>query len=263
MCTKLEEEVFENIIIFLPYSMSNSGWMETANFQEWFSKVFIPATSDMTKTGPVVLFFDGHKSHESLELIDLARDHNISLYLLPPHTTHLLQPLDVGVFGTLKSVWSQVLKNFKLESMAAKVDRLIFPTLLRRMWERVLLPEHLIGGFRGTGIHPFNREAISASKLKPSSALVPQSEVVSTTSDTPVTTKVLQFFGNLFEEKNNAREILGKRGRTLPRHYGEALTQDEVAERIREEQEMKKRKKEEKKKKPGKKPEETSGRKRR
>ncbi len=45
---------------------------------------------------------------------------------------------------------------------------------------------------------------------------------------------------------------VGKRGRTEPRHYGEALTSDEVIERIREDEEIKKRKKEEKKKKTGK-----------
>ena len=38
------------------------------------------------------------------------------------HTTHLLQPLDVGVFGPLKHVWSKILKEFKMETMAAKVD---------------------------------------------------------------------------------------------------------------------------------------------
>lgn len=69
------------------YSMSNSGWMETANFQEWFTKVFVPATADMAKTGPVILFYDGHASHESLSLIELAREHNITLFVFPPHTT--------------------------------------------------------------------------------------------------------------------------------------------------------------------------------
>ena len=40
---------------------------------------------------------------------------------------------------------------------------------------------------------------------------------------------------------------LGKRGRAEPRHYGEVLTEDEIVERIRAEEESKKQKKEEKK----------------
>ena len=71
------------------------------------------------------------------------------------------------------------MKDFKLESMAAKVDRMIFPILFKRMLDRVLLPEHLIGGFRGTGI--FVLLIGKQYKLKTSSALA---EVVDTTSDT-------------------------------------------------------------------------------
>ena len=114
------------------YSMSDSGWMEMANFREWFVKVFVPATTDLVKTGPVILFFDGHKSHESLGLIELAKEYSVSLYVFPPHTTHLLQPLDVGVFGPLKSAWTKVLKEYKLETLASRVDRQVFPSLITR-----------------------------------------------------------------------------------------------------------------------------------
>ena len=49
-------------------------------------------------TRPVLLIQDGHVSHMSVELIELARANNIHLSCLPSHTTHILQPLDVGVF---------------------------------------------------------------------------------------------------------------------------------------------------------------------
>lgn len=124
--------------------------------------MFFPAISDMAKTSPVIMFLDGHKSHETFALVDLAKRHNIILFIFPPHTTHLLQPLDVGVFGPFKLVWSQ---EFKLSSMAARVDRLIFPSLLAKAWKKTMLPEHLIGV---AGIHPLSRDAISVSSLKPS-----------------------------------------------------------------------------------------------
>jgi len=59
--------------------MSESGWMEMANFKEWFLKLFLPAIADIVKTGPVILFLDGHKSHESLSLIELAHEHTVVL----------------------------------------------------------------------------------------------------------------------------------------------------------------------------------------
>ena len=77
----------------------------------------------MRHTGPVILFLDGHQSHTSLALIEEAKEKGIVLYVCPPHITYLLQPLDVVVYGPLKLVWSQVLKVFKLKTMAVKVDK--------------------------------------------------------------------------------------------------------------------------------------------
>ena len=193
----------------------------------------------------------------TLGLVEEARDKGIVLYTFPPHTTHLLQPLDVGVFGPLKLVWSQILKEFKLETMAAKVDKRIFPSLVAKMWPRVLLPEHLIGGFRGAGLHPLSRDAIPASKLKVSIPFQPPSQPPSTQSQpsqslpqsaihlqqqppTPVTIHIAQFFGNLFISQGAVTVSTGAKGRTKPSHYGEALTEEEVIERIRKQEEEKK-----------------------
>jgi hypothetical protein len=55
---------------------------------------------------PILLIYDGHGSHNTIELIKLARENNIVLFCLPPHTTHKLQPLDVGVFGPFQRAWA-------------------------------------------------------------------------------------------------------------------------------------------------------------
>ena len=52
------------------FSVSESGWMEKANFLSWFTKLFVPAVKALLQTGPVVLFFDGHHSHLSLKLLE-------------------------------------------------------------------------------------------------------------------------------------------------------------------------------------------------
>jgi len=72
------------------YGISESGWMDASNFLSWFHKLFLPAVLHLTKTGPVVLFFDGHYSHISFELIREARANKVVLMCLPPNTTHLL-----------------------------------------------------------------------------------------------------------------------------------------------------------------------------
>ena len=36
-----------------------------------------------------------------MAFLDLAREKNIIPLILPPHSTHRLQPLDVGLFGPI------------------------------------------------------------------------------------------------------------------------------------------------------------------
>jgi hypothetical protein len=58
------------------------------------------------KTNRSYLQYDGHGSHETVEMIDTTLENNIILFCLIPHTMHHLQPCDVGVFGPLKKAWN-------------------------------------------------------------------------------------------------------------------------------------------------------------
>jgi hypothetical protein len=51
-----------------------------------------------------MILFDGHSSHITTEVIKFYIAKKILLICLPPHTTHMLQPLDVGVFSPLNSI---------------------------------------------------------------------------------------------------------------------------------------------------------------
>jgi hypothetical protein len=45
-----------------------------------------------------LLIFDGHGSHCTWEFVNYCEENNIVPFGLPPHLTHLVQPLDVMVF---------------------------------------------------------------------------------------------------------------------------------------------------------------------
>ena len=49
-----------------------------------------------------LLLLDSHGSHHIDEFLKFCEDHKIKPVGMPPHTTHLLQPLDVCVFQPLK-----------------------------------------------------------------------------------------------------------------------------------------------------------------
>jgi len=63
-----------------------------------------------------LLIMDGHTSHVSWQFFDYCLEHNIIPLCLPPHSTHLLQPLDVGLFGPLQRNYGSVLDNWLSES---------------------------------------------------------------------------------------------------------------------------------------------------
>jgi hypothetical protein len=54
-----------------------------------------------------LLLCDGHDSHVSAALSAYCLQHRIVLCLLPPHSSHILQPLDVGIFAPLKMALSK------------------------------------------------------------------------------------------------------------------------------------------------------------
>ena len=72
---------------------------------EWLQKVFQPHTESGSR--PRALIIDGHDSHVTIEFVQYCVQHNICLYSLPAHSTHFLQPLDVGQFGSLQRAYSK------------------------------------------------------------------------------------------------------------------------------------------------------------
>lgn len=140
--------------------------MESANFISWFKKLFLKNVEHLLCDGPVILFVDGHHSHIDLELIHLAREHNVHLMCLPPNLTHIMQPLDVSVFHPLKQAYTKILKEYKIDTLASNISKAVFPTLLSKLWDISFKPSHLCAGFKTTGIHPLDRKAISDERLR-------------------------------------------------------------------------------------------------
>ena len=55
-----------------------------------------------------LLILDGYGSLLTYLIVSRATEENISIVLLPPHTTNVLQPLDVGLFRSLKAKLSKI-----------------------------------------------------------------------------------------------------------------------------------------------------------
>ena len=136
------------------YGLSSNGWVTQELFCDWFSKHFL---AYVPSTRPLLLLLDGHSSHYCPEVIRLAAAELIVVFTLPPHTTHLTQPLDKSVFTSLKICWRHACHDFITQNPGRVVTRYDFCSLLSEAWYKM---KSIISGFRVTGVCPLNREAI-------------------------------------------------------------------------------------------------------
>lgn len=138
------------------YGLSQSGWMDKTLFSEWFLHHFLHYAPPMR---PLLLVMDGHSTHYCPEVIKIAAAEGILLFTLPPHTTHLTQPMDKGCFGPLKSSWRQVCHEFITKNPGKQITRFEFSQLFSKAWYQGMTMANIVSGFRVTGICPFDRSA--------------------------------------------------------------------------------------------------------
>ena len=112
---------------------------------------------------PLLLLLDGHSSHFEPETIRIAKEENIIIFCLPPHTTHELQPLDCTLFGPLKTAWADVCHSFFKQYPGQVVSKLNFCQLFHSAWLKAVTPQNISVGFKKAGIWPFNPEAVKQS----------------------------------------------------------------------------------------------------
>ena len=148
------------------FMVSDNGWINKNIYLKWFDhflKYLPPAR-------PVLLIQDGHSSHVSIELIELAKANNVHL-CLPAHTTHLLQPLDVGVFKSFKTNFSKACHQYMMKHPGRCVTADKLAMLIGEVWPRSMTPLNIMSGFKKCGIYPFNPGEIKDRQLAPSKVI--------------------------------------------------------------------------------------------
>lgn len=137
--------------------------MTCGSFFEYLANIFKPYIDQQNIPTPVILFFDGHSSHLSLQLSKFCRKNGIILVTLPPNATHILQPLDVTVFGPLKNNWKRVLERYKLSKKVEPRKCHVLP-ILDEIFKESNFKENLKKGFETCGLRPLNPDNVDYTK---------------------------------------------------------------------------------------------------
>ncbi len=91
--------------------------------------------------------------------------HNIYLLFLPPHCSHVLQPLDLSVFSPLKAAYRRELSNLIYQADDTPIGKRNFLKCYSKARESGLAEKTVLASWRATGLWPINRAKPLMSRL--------------------------------------------------------------------------------------------------
>ena len=171
--------------------------------------MFDPQTKGIANQRSRVLICDGFGTHETLEMLEFCFQNNIIMCRLPSHTSHKLQPCDVGIFGPLKTAYRDGVDRLNRGGIDT-VNKQHFTSLYKPARETAMTRRNILAAWAATGLLPFNPERVLRHTPKPPAELtVPKANVVASctpnqvaqTPLTPVTTDALTSLHNLIEQE--------------------------------------------------------------
>jgi len=137
-----------------------NGWMTMELFKvylEHFVEFVKPS-----KENPVCLVLDGHSSHtRSIEALDYAKANGLILLSLPPHTTHRLQPLDVGFFKPLQTYYDRYISTWLRSHPGRTFTEYQVPEAFSEAFGKAATMATAVNAFAKCGIWPLNPEVFS------------------------------------------------------------------------------------------------------
>jgi hypothetical protein len=102
---------------------------------------------------------DGYESHSSHEFYKYYEEEKIIILCMPAHSSHLLQPLNVGYFSPLKRAYGN-----KISSLARygskQIKKEAFLLAFKAAFKKSITKENICASFRGAGLVPHDPEAV-------------------------------------------------------------------------------------------------------
>jgi hypothetical protein len=148
---------------------------------EWLKTHFQPFISKSTNSRHL-LITDGHSSHVTARFIAYCITSKIDLFLLPPHSSHKTQALDLSIFGPLKTAIDREVDRIFRHS-TTRLLRVEWTSAYIKARARCFRPSSIESGFRKARIYPFNPEILLSTLTPPPRTPSPENQVLSQMSD--------------------------------------------------------------------------------
>lgn len=168
---KMFESLKDGALPGSTFTLTESGWSNGEVFKDYVQNHLIKFLPNRNADEHVLLLYDGHNSHISVPLIEFALENKIVLFVLPPHTSHILQPLDVAVFKPLKTHFHNECHKLMRKTPGEVITRYHITRLISTAYMKAFTPENLTSSFRKTGIFPLNKNAVKTENFMPAENL--------------------------------------------------------------------------------------------
>ncbi|XP_066587813.1 uncharacterized protein [Prorops nasuta] len=158
--TTPRKEVLEKIPTDWAVGNTEKGWMTSESFYKYIVNVFYNWLVENGIEFPVILYADNHSSHLTMPLVKFCQEKQIELIGLYPNSTHIIQPLEVGLFHVLKDKYKEANDAWRIKNNVIDVKKHMFTEILKTALDSYNFSNCIVSGFRGCGLFPFNPDAV-------------------------------------------------------------------------------------------------------
>lgn len=134
-----------------------------------------------------LLIIDGYASHNSQDFQNLCSESKTIALYMPPHASHLLQPLNVGCYSPFKRAYGDEISDLARRNVTY-ISKTEFLTAFRAAHSRVFKGENILASFKGAMLVPLAPDAVlSKLNVKPRTPTPPAPETTLWEPKTPRT----------------------------------------------------------------------------
>jgi hypothetical protein len=137
---------------------TDNGWTTNEIGIEWI-KHFDKHSKSRITGDYRLLILDRHESHHSADFEVYCKENKIITLCMPAHSSHILQPLDVGCFSPLKQAFGRQIEK-KMRAGTSHISKEDFFPAFYAAFQESMTEKNIRGGFRGAGLVPLNPESV-------------------------------------------------------------------------------------------------------
>ena len=157
------------------------GLTTSEAFRHYVENHLMKFLPERTEKNPVIVFYEGHRYHINIALINWAQSQHVYFFPVPAHASHVLQMMDIGCLAPFEKCFANTCKAYQdriNQDWSGNVC-----VIACDAYEKALSQNRLEKAFRLGGIHPFEGFKVTGRKKLEQSHLEDENDSVTGESE--------------------------------------------------------------------------------